>query len=109
MPKEEWGVKRLCPNCSTRFYDLQKDPMTCPLCGHQFDLESLLNPKGRASITKKDESAPEADVSDDIDDTDVLDDEDTDVDLGDDLLEEEDDDTGSIEEIADVPTSDEES
>ena len=40
MPKEEWGVKRLCPNCSTRFYDLQKDPMTCPLCGHQFDLES---------------------------------------------------------------------
>ena len=109
MPKEEWGVKRLCPNCSTRFYDLQKDPMTCPLCGHQFDSESLLNPKGRASITKKDESAPEADVSDDIDDTDVLDDEDTDVDLGDDLLEEEDDDTVSIEEIADVPTTDEES
>ena len=109
MPKEEWGVKRLCPNCSTRFYDLQKDPMTCPLCGHQFDLASLLNPKGRASITKKDESAPEADVSDDIDDTDVLDDEDTDVDLGDDLLEEEDDDTVSIEEIADVPTNDEES
>ena len=109
MPKEEWGVKRLCPNCSTRFYDLQKDPMTCPLCGHHFDLESLLNPKSRASITKKDESAPEADVSDDIDDTDVLDDEDTDVDLGDDLLEEEDDDTVSIEEIADVPTNDEES
>ena len=72
MPKEEWGVKRLCPNCSTRFYDLQKDPMTCPLCGHQFDLESLLNPKSRASITKKDESASEADVSDDIDDTDCL-------------------------------------
>ena len=68
-----------------------------------------MNPKGRASITKKDESAPEADVSDDIDDTDVLDDEDTDVDLGDDLLEEEDDDTVSIEEIADVPTNDAES
>jgi uncharacterized protein (TIGR02300 family) len=109
MPKEEWGVKRLCPNCSTRFYDLQKDPMTCPLCGHEFDLEALLNPKGRSAISKKDESAPEADVTDDIDDTDVLDDEDTDVDLGDDLLEEEDDDTVSIEEIADVPTNDEES
>jgi len=83
--------------------------MTCPLCGHEFDLETLLNPKGRSAISKKDESAPEADVTDDIDDTDVLDDEDTDVDLGDDLLEEEDDDTVSIEEIADVPTNDEES
>ena len=72
-------------------------------------METLLNPKGRSAISKKDESAPEADVTDDIDDTDVLDDEDTDVDLGDDLLEEEDDDTVSIEEIADVPTNDEES
>ena len=26
MPKEEWGTKRLCPQCSTRFYDLQNDP-----------------------------------------------------------------------------------
>ncbi len=109
MPKEEWGVKRLCPNCSTRFYDLQQDPMTCPLCGHIVDLETLLNPKGRAAITKKDDDTPETDVTDDIDDTDVLDDDDSDVDLGDDLLEEDDDDTVSIEEIADVPTNDDES
>ena len=33
MPKDEWGVKRLCPHCGTRFYDLQRDPMTCPNCG----------------------------------------------------------------------------
>ena len=34
MPKEEWGVKRVCPSCSVRFYDLKKDPMLCPACGH---------------------------------------------------------------------------
>ena len=26
MPNEEWGVKRLCPKCATRFYDLKNDP-----------------------------------------------------------------------------------
>jgi hypothetical protein len=26
MPKEEWGTKRVCPNCETRFYDLRRDP-----------------------------------------------------------------------------------
>ena len=26
MPKEEWGVKRLCPESGKRFYDLNKDP-----------------------------------------------------------------------------------
>ena len=46
MPKEEWGTKRLCPHCATRFYDLQNDPMTCPACGASFTVESLTD--GRA-------------------------------------------------------------
>ena len=25
MVKPEWGTKRTCPKCSTRFYDLGKD------------------------------------------------------------------------------------
>ena len=25
MVKPEWGSKRICPKCSTRFYDLTKD------------------------------------------------------------------------------------
>ena len=108
MPNEEWGVKRLCPKCSARFYDLKKDPMTCPICEHVFDLESLLNPKGRSAITKKDESEVNEDVAENLEDADVLDeDDDSDVNLGDDLLEDDDDDTVSLEEIADVPTSDE--
>ena len=49
----------------------------------------------------------DANVAKDIEDADVLDeDDDSDVNLGDDLLEDDDDDTVSLEEIADVPTSD---
>jgi hypothetical protein len=30
MVKPEWGAKRSCPKCSTRFYDLGNDePVTC--------------------------------------------------------------------------------
>nr|MBA3527108.1 FYDLN acid domain-containing protein [Sphingomonas sp.] len=25
MVKPEWGTKRTCPKCATRFYDLTKD------------------------------------------------------------------------------------
>ncbi|MEM7644881.1 MAG: FYDLN acid domain-containing protein, partial [Pseudomonadota bacterium] len=27
MPKEEWGVKRVCPTTGKRFYDLNRDPI----------------------------------------------------------------------------------
>src|SRR5687768_9825284 len=34
MVKPEWGAKRTCPKCATRFYDLGKDdPVTCIECG----------------------------------------------------------------------------
>jgi uncharacterized protein (TIGR02300 family) len=26
------GAKRLCPNCGSKFYDLNRDPITCPVC-----------------------------------------------------------------------------
>ncbi|MFM2042839.1 MAG: hypothetical protein RLY86_1415 [Pseudomonadota bacterium] len=42
MAKAEWGTKRICPNCGTRYYDMRKDPPTCPSCGTVFDPEALL-------------------------------------------------------------------
>jgi uncharacterized protein (TIGR02300 family) len=39
MPKAEWGVKRTCPNCETRFYDLQREPILCPECGTTFNMD----------------------------------------------------------------------
>lgn len=42
MAKPEWGIKRICPNCGARYYDLRKDPPVCPSCGTDFDPEALL-------------------------------------------------------------------
>lgn len=35
MTKPEWGTKRTCLNCGTRFYDMQKTPIVCPKCGSE--------------------------------------------------------------------------
>lgn len=106
MPKEEWGVKRLCPKCATRFYDLQNDPMTCPSCGAEFDLATLMNTgnKSAGSKEKQKASKPAAD----IEEAEVVLDDDDSVNTDDDLLDD-DDDTVALEEIADVPASDDES
>jgi len=46
MVKPEWGTKRTCPKCSTRFYDLTKDePVTCIECGTQWFPEPVLKSK----------------------------------------------------------------
>ncbi len=105
MPKVEWGVKRLCPHCATRFYDLQNDPMTCPSCGATFALASLLEATSKSARKAKAEEAKTkaAEVVDDADDLD----EGADIDIDDDLLEDDDDDdTVDLEEIADVPAND---
>ncbi|MBY0500825.1 MAG: TIGR02300 family protein [Alphaproteobacteria bacterium] len=42
MSKPEWGTKRACPNCNARFYDLRRQPITCPKCASVFDPEALV-------------------------------------------------------------------
>lgn len=43
MAKADLGTKRICPNCGTRYYDLNRAPIICPKCGTQFEI-----PAGRA-------------------------------------------------------------
>lgn len=103
MPKEEWGTKRLCPHCATRFYDLNSNPMVCPACGNQFTLDSFNEGRGKSLVSDK------TAASNDDDDDDVVDDDldDDSGDLDDDLLEEDDDDGDvSLDEIADVADDD---
>ena len=46
MIKAEWGTKRTCPKCATRFYDLGKDdPVTCIACGQAWEPEPILKSK----------------------------------------------------------------
>jgi uncharacterized protein (TIGR02300 family) len=42
LAKPEWGLKRLCPNCGTRYYDMRHDPIVCPKCGASFDVEAVV-------------------------------------------------------------------
>ena len=107
MPKDEWGVKRLCPSCSTRFYDLQRDPMTCPNCGATVTVDSLTAAK--AKTLRPEKLMPEPQDIEDLpgidNDDDVIDDSD---DLDDEILEDEEDNV-DLEEIADVSSDEEES
>lgn len=60
MAKPEWGVKRACPSCGARFYDLMRDPIVCPACGESFALEALTRPRrGKAAAAPKPVKAPE--------------------------------------------------
>ena len=106
MPKEEWGVKRVCPTTGKRFYDLNKDPVVSPYTGEVVELTSSKTKMIAADaedMSSKGNKVSELDAEDV-----VLDDEDVDVDLGDDLLEEDDDDDNvPLEEIADMPSDDE--
>src|SRR5438477_3343066 len=42
LAKPEWGTKRICPSCGTRYYDLMHDPVVCPKCSTPFDPEAFL-------------------------------------------------------------------
>jgi uncharacterized protein (TIGR02300 family) len=39
VPKPEWGTKRICQACETRFYDLNHRPILCPKCNAEFVFE----------------------------------------------------------------------
>ena len=66
MAKPEWGVKRLCQSCATKFYDLSRSPIACPQCGARFDPEALLKsrrsrPTAAPKPAKPPAKAPEVD------------------------------------------------
>jgi uncharacterized protein (TIGR02300 family) len=91
MVKPEWGTKRTCPKCATRFYDLGKDdPITCIACGINWHPEPVLKSKQplpfeaakpEVEVEKEDSdlAAPDLDLEVDEDAEENPDDE---VDLG---------------------------
>lgn len=42
VAKPEWGVKRTCLNCGTRFYDMQHRPIVCPSCESAFEEDAFM-------------------------------------------------------------------
>ena len=70
MAKPEWGVKRACLACGTRFYDMQNDPILCPSCGTKFDVESIFRPRRARAPAEQpapEPAAPMAGNGEDID------------------------------------------
>ncbi|MFU7528238.1 TIGR02300 family protein [Qipengyuania sp. ASV99] len=94
MAKPEWGTKRSCPKCGTRFYDLGKDnPVACIECGEEWEPEPVLKSKQPIPYEadeKKKDIDPDSDLGgdddDDLKDIENIDDDDdspdNDVDLG---------------------------
>ena len=93
MVKPEWGAKRSCPKCSTRFYDLGKDdPVTCIECGNEWVPEPVLKSKqplpfevATPDKAKADEDLGAEDLAPDEDEEPSADDE-VDLSTGDDDL-----------------------
>lgn len=94
MANPELGAKQICPNCQSKFYDLNKRPAHCPKCDTEFDPEEALRNRRsgrRGGVPDYDRE----DAEDKVKDTDA---EDTEADT--EALEEE-------EEVDDTPELDE--
>ncbi|PSL17447.1 TIGR02300 family protein [Shimia abyssi] len=108
MPKEEWGVKRVCPTTGKRFYDLNKNPIVSPYTGEVVEFEA--GKSRMISADAEDAETLKAKAMDQDDSDAVLDDDDSvDLELEDDVLDDDEDDNVPLEEIADVPANDDDS
>lgn len=77
MVKPEWGTKRTCPKCSTRFYDLGKeDPVHCIECGTDWIPEPVLKSKQPMPFEAAEPAAKEMEKDDDLEAEDLSVDED---------------------------------
>ena len=93
MVKPEWGTKRTCPKCSTRFYDLgHEDPVHCINCANEWVPEPVLKSKQPLAFeaapvaAKEPEKADDDLAADDLaidEDEEVSADEEVDLDTGD--------------------------
>jgi len=60
VAKAEWGTKRTCPKCSTRFYDLgNSEPVVCIDCGESWVPEPILKSKQPIAAEKPKEKSDE--------------------------------------------------
>lgn len=125
MAKPELGVKRLCPSCGTKYYDLNRSPILCPKCGTTFDagqpavrpeklakvvvpieeveVDEVVGDVELVSLEEADAEASGGEVADDIDPEEIAE-----IDPGEDeFLEEEEGDDDVADIIGDVEDEEE--
>ena len=106
MPKEEWGVKRVCPTTGKRFYDLNKSPIVSPYTNEVVELDQN---KNRMIAADAADMSTLRDKEADVDSEDIIldeNDDDVEVDLADDILEDDEEDSVPLEDIADISSDD---
>ena len=106
--KQARGTKRTCQSdeCGARFYDLNRDPIVCPICGTIYVIasgpvgvlfkdEEKAPRKAKKEVVKDDEAAETSeDDIEDIEDTEAVED-----DADDTFLEDEEEDGGDVNTI----------
>lgn len=105
MAKPDWGKKLTCPSCGARFYNLNKEPATCPKCEATVEIQPVLKPRRTPAEAPKPKKVVKK-VSDD--DVDALLDDDDDDDLIEDTsdLDDDDDDVAEVKEYIEVEKDD---
>lgn len=58
MAKQEWGTKRLCPSCGVKYYDLRRNPVTCPKCDSAYPTPPASKARRAATVKAVPEPAP---------------------------------------------------
>ena len=98
MPKEDWGVKRLCPTTGKRFYDMNRTPIISPYTGEEVVLDT--GRKSSVSLSR-DKKAAVKEVKEEVAEADEV------VELEDDVLDDDDDDdTVALDDLKDVSAND---
>ena len=72
MAKPEWGKKRICSSCNTKYYDFNRTPIICPSCGAEFDPDYYLKTKKGKGVSSKISSENDNDLTSDIDNIDNI-------------------------------------
>ncbi|HXF53813.1 MAG TPA: TIGR02300 family protein [Hyphomicrobiaceae bacterium] len=64
--KQARGTKRTCqnPDCGSRFYDLDRDPIVCPICGSEYVIATA--PLVAAAPEEKDLKAKKPEFADEV-------------------------------------------
>jgi len=108
------GTKRTCqsPECGARFYDLNRDPIVCPICGAIYELahapegapidlkdEPKKAKKMAADVADDEDTDDELEGADDIEDIDSDDDVDEASDDNDAFLDDDEEDDGDVSDI----------
>ena len=105
MAKTEWGTKRQCSSCGSRFYDLCRTPIVCPKCGAAYEGEVTFKSRRSQASVEKAVPAPKVIAAvGEIDDALIVLDDDDDLDVAADVVEEEDE--ALIEDASDLGEDD---